>query len=43
MIRIGLREKLSKADLVEFSLFVFACALSTCVMMFMLFLFWLYV
>lgn len=43
MISIGLREKLSKSNLVEFSLFVLTCALSTRVMMFMLFLFWLYV
>lgn len=43
MIRIGLREKLSKANLVEFSLFILTIALSTCVMMFMLFLFWLYI
>lgn len=43
MISIGLREKLSKADLAEFSLFVLTVALSTCVIMFMLFLFWLYV
>lgn len=43
MSRIGLREKLSKANLVEFSLFIFAVALLTCVVMFMLFLFWLYI
>ena len=43
MIRIGLREKLSRANLVEFSLFVMVVSISICIIMFMLFLFWLYV
>ena len=41
MIRIGLREKLSKSNLLEFSLFVMVVSMSIYTIMFMLFLFWL--